>query len=226
VENEGNGLLSDLLVALTDQQASHLAFLSVFQNEGIGKAKSPKASLPIEVLEPEGIHPHLTFYSISLPRGLFKGETVTLEVWAVFTHILKPLPEQVPQGDPQLILFEDSGYYLSPYAVESQTLSVKLPDAKIESYTELGKTKVRGSEIKYGPYQNQTSFTEFPIAVHFEYNKPILVAQKLVREIEISHWGNVQITEHYNLIHGGAVLKGRCSRLVHFIFLFCFRLPI
>ena len=52
------------------------------------------------------------------------------------------------------------------------------------------------------------------MVVHYEYNKPFAVAEKLVREIEISHWGNVQITEHYNLVHGGANLKGEFSRSV------------
>jgi hypothetical protein len=35
-----------------------------------------------------------------------------------------------------------------------------------------------------------------------------------VREIEISHWGNVQVTEHYNIVHGGAKSKGEFSRSV------------
>ncbi|KAH0919240.1 hypothetical protein HID58_026900 [Brassica napus] len=38
------------------------------------------------------------------------------------------------------------------------------------------------------------------------------VGERLVREIEVSHWGNVEVTEHYNLVHRGAQLKGEFSR--------------
>ena len=33
-----------------------------------------------------------------------------------------------------------------------------------------------------------------------------------MREIEVSHWGNVEVTEHYNLVYRGAQLKGEFSR--------------
>ncbi|CAN6936672.1 unnamed protein product [Brassica oleracea var. botrytis] len=45
-------------------------------------------------------------------------------------------------------MLQESAQYLSPYAVESQSLSIKLPNARVES-----------------------------------------------------HWGNVKVTEHYNLVH-------------------------
>ncbi|XP_021746505.1 dolichyl-diphosphooligosaccharide--protein glycosyltransferase subunit 1A-like [Chenopodium quinoa] len=215
VENDGNEPISDFVVAFPDHQAKHLASLSAFHIEGKGKTKSRGASLPLKPVQSEGIPQSLISYSVSLPKKLVKGESLSLEVFAVFAHILKPFPEKVSQGDFQLVVFQDSAYYLSPYAVKVQTLSVKLPDARIESYTKLENSKAQGSEIKYGPYENQPPFSYSPVVVHFEYNKPYAVAQKLVREIEISHWGNVQITEHYNLVHGGAILKGEFSRLDH-----------
>ncbi|GAB4828454.1 Dolichyl-diphosphooligosaccharide--protein glycosyltransferase subunit 1A [Ancistrocladus abbreviatus] len=213
VENEGSEPVSSFLFAFPDHQATNLAFLSVEHSEGKGKSRGPAVSLPVELIHPEGMPPALTFYSVSLPKQLGNRETLTLEVLAVFTHVLKPFPVEITQDNYQLVLFQDSAYYLSPYQVEVQTLNVKLPDARIESYTKLENTKLHGSEIKYGPYENQPSFSYSPIVIHFEDNQPFAVAQKLVREIEISHWGNVQITEHYNIIHGGAYLKGEFSRL-------------
>ncbi|KAG5380078.1 hypothetical protein IGI04_027920 [Brassica rapa subsp. trilocularis] len=52
--------------------------------------------------------------------------------------------------------------------------------------------------IQYGPYKN--------LAHKFA------VGERLVREIEVSHWGNVEVTEHYNLVYRGAQLKGEFSR--------------
>ncbi|KAG6648257.1 hypothetical protein CIPAW_07G135000 [Carya illinoinensis] len=157
--------------------------------------------------------PALTFYSVSLPKGLGKGDSLTLDVLVVFKGALQPFPEKITQADIQLVVFYETAYYLSPYAVKVQSLSVKLPDARIESFTKIENTKIHGSEIKYGPYENLPPFSYSPIVVHFEANQPFAIAQELVREIEISHWGNVQVTEHYNLVHGGAQSKGEFSRL-------------
>ncbi|KAF9594713.1 hypothetical protein IFM89_034696 [Coptis chinensis] len=42
---------------------------------------------------------------------------------------------------------------------------------------------------------------------------PFAVVQELLREVEISHWGSVQVTEHYKLVHAGARHKGIFSRV-------------
>ncbi|KAG6699670.1 hypothetical protein I3842_08G077800 [Carya illinoinensis] len=159
------------------------------------------------------MHPSLTFYSVSLPKGLGKGASLTLDVLAVFAHALQPFPERITQADIQLVVFNETAHYLSPYAVKVQSLTVKLPDARIESFSKIENTKIHGSEVKYGPYENLPPFSYSSIVVHFEANQPFAIAQQLIREIEISHWGNVQVTEHYNLVHGGAQSKGEFSRL-------------
>ncbi|XP_052201763.1 dolichyl-diphosphooligosaccharide--protein glycosyltransferase subunit 1A [Diospyros lotus] len=214
IENEGADLVSQVLLPFPDHEAKNLAYLAATTSEGKGKGIVSSSSLPIEVVNPKGMPQALTWYSVSLPKGLSKGERLILDVLAVFTHSLRPFPEKISQPENQRVVFQDSAYYLSPYAVKVQLLSVKLPpDPKIESYTKLDNTKVSGSEIKYGPYENLPSFSYSPIVVHFENNKPFAVAQELVREIEISHWGNLQVTEQYNLIHGGAQTMGEFSRL-------------
>ncbi|KAJ1397719.1 Ribophorin I [Sesbania bispinosa] len=214
VENTGSDLVSEILLSFPDNQANHLAYLKATLNEGKGKVKTSSGDgLPVEVVHPKDAPPALAFYSVSLPKGLGKGDSVTLDVLAVFTYILEPFPEKITQADIQLLLFQESAHYLSLYAVKVQSLTVKLPDARIESYTKLENAKLQGSELKYGPYENLPPFSYLPIIIHFENNQPFAVAKELVREIEISHWGNVQITEHYNLIHAGAQSKGEFSRL-------------
>ncbi|KAF5203638.1 Dolichyl-diphosphooligosaccharide--protein glycosyltransferase subunit [Thalictrum thalictroides] len=213
VENEGPDMISEVLLCFPDYQAEKLAFFLVSPNEGKGKSKSSTTSLPVQGVKPEGMPSSLTFYSVSLPKGLSEGENIILDVFAVFTHSLQPFPEQITQADSQLVLFQDSAYYLSPYEVKIQSLSVRLPTPRVESYTKLQNTKLVDSEIKYGPYENIPAFSYEVVVVHYENNRPFAVARELVREIEISHWGNVQITEHYNLVHGGAYNKGGFSRL-------------
>ncbi|CAL9028457.1 unnamed protein product [Prunus brigantina] len=213
VENAGSGSVSEVLLAFPESQAKHLAHLTATPNEGKGKVKGSGISYPVQLVHAKDMPPSLTFYSVSLPKGLGEGDSFTFDVLAVFTHALKPFPEKITQADIQLLVFQDSAHYLSPYAVKVQTLSVKLPDARIESYTRIENTKNIGSEIKYGPYENLPPYSYSPIVVHFESNQPFAVAEELVREIEISHWGNIQVTEHYKLVHGGAQSKGEFSRL-------------
>uniref|UniRef100_A0A9I9E0K2 Dolichyl-diphosphooligosaccharide--protein glycosyltransferase subunit 1 n=1 Tax=Cucumis melo TaxID=3656 RepID=A0A9I9E0K2_CUCME len=213
VENEGTDVVSEVLLAFPEEQAKYLAHIQATLNEGKGKTKGPAINFPVNVVYPKEIPPALKFYSVSLPKGLNKGDSLTFDVLAVFTHVLRPFPETITQGDVQFVVFLDSAYFLSPYTVKVQSLSVKLPEARIESYTKLENTKIHGSEIKYGPYENLPPYSFTPIRFHFENNKPFPVAQELVREIEISHWGSIQITEHYNLVHGGAQSRGEFSRL-------------
>ncbi|KAK8484207.1 hypothetical protein V6N12_057199 [Hibiscus sabdariffa] len=226
VENVGPEMVSDVLLAFPDQQAKNMAYLMATPHEGKGKVKNPAVALPVEAANPKGMPPALTFYSVPLPKGLAEGDSFTFDVLAVFSHALRPIPEKITQADIQLVVYHDNAHYLSPYVVKAQSLTVKLPDSRIESYTKLDNTKIHGSEIKYGPYENLPAFSYSPIAVHFESNQPFAVAQELVREIEISHWGNVQVTEHYKLIHGGAQSKGEFSRLNHaFSFLWIMARP-
>ncbi|MED6179647.1 Dolichyl-diphosphooligosaccharide--protein glycosyltransferase subunit 1A [Stylosanthes scabra] len=214
VENVGSNPASEILLSFPENQAKHLAYLTVTLNEGKGKGKaSSGAGLPVEVVDPKDVPDSLTFYSVSLPKGLGKGESLLLDVLAVFTHTLEPFPEKISQADIQLLLYQDTAHYLSPYKVVVQSLTVKFPEARVESYTKLEGTKLSGSELKYGPFHNIPPFSYLPIIIHFENNQPFAVAEELVREIEISHWGNVQVTEHYNLFHGGAKSKGEFSRL-------------
>ncbi|KAJ0255942.1 Dolichyl-diphosphooligosaccharide--protein glycosyltransferase subunit 1A [Hirschfeldia incana] len=213
VVNSGSESVSEFTLTFPKFLGNNLAYLSVSHSEGKGKSKRSLANLSVEEAHPKGMPDSVSFYSVSLPKPLSKGDTLTLEVVAAFTNVLQPFPEKISQRDIHLVMLQESAQYLSPYAVESQSLTIKLPNARIESYTKLENTKVQGSEIKYGPYKNLAQYSYAPIVVHFESKAAFAVAEKLVREIEVSHWGNVQVTEHYNLVHRGAQLKGEFSRL-------------
>ncbi|XP_006654235.2 dolichyl-diphosphooligosaccharide--protein glycosyltransferase subunit 1A [Oryza brachyantha] len=211
VENSGPEAVSQILLAFPNVQAKNLAAIRAFGTEG--KVKGPSTVLPIEVVQPSGVPPELTFFSTSLSKALEKGKTLHLDVLTVFTHSVQPFPEEITQAESQLVVYQDTAQYLSPYPVKVQTLSIRLPGGRVESYTKYPNTKLAESELKYGPYEDLPPFSYSPMVVHFENNNPFAVAKEVIREIEISHWGNVQITEHYNIAHGGAKLKGEFSRI-------------
>lgn len=207
-ENEGPDDVSEVLLAFPVAQAKNLAAIRTFHTEG----KKLSNVLSTEPTEVKGEQSDVAFYSVALPKKLGKGKNINLEVLAVFTHILKPFPEEITQAESQLVVYTDNLYFTSPYTVKYQSLLFRLP-GRVESYTKYPKVKHAESELKYGPFEEQPAFSYSPVVVHFENNNPFAVANELVREIEISHWGNVRITEQYTLSHGGARLKNGFSRL-------------
>ena len=152
------------------------------------------------------------YFSVSLLNLLTKGEIITLEVLYILTHSLKPFPEEISQSESQLVYYHDSATILSPYAIKQQTTYIKTPSTKVESYTKVDPTNRVDKELKYGPYDDQPPYSYSPIIIHCENNNPFSVVEELVREVEISHWGSIQITEHYKLVHAGARHKGIFSR--------------
>nr|CAD1835250.1 unnamed protein product [Ananas comosus var. bracteatus] len=71
-----------------------------------------------------------------------------MDMLAVFAHSLTPFPEEITQADVQLLVYQDSAYYLSPYAVKVQSLGIRLPNGRVESYTKIDyqmRTNIRGT---------------------------------------------------------------------------------
>jgi len=151
-------------------------------------------------------------YSVNFTKPLTSGASSILVVNLVFTHRLEPHPAQVAQDENQYLRYTDSVYFFSSYKVLSQTTTVKTGSSKIESHTDVPPVKARGQQITYGPYTDIPSFASKPFTVHFLSNQALLTVTKLIREIEVSHWGNVAIEEYYYLQHNGAKLTGHFSR--------------
>ncbi|RVW84349.1 Dolichyl-diphosphooligosaccharide--protein glycosyltransferase subunit 1B [Vitis vinifera] len=203
---------SEILLAFPPTQVDHLAVVKAAAT--VGKRKK-KTYQPLDVNPSEQPDsPNGTkYFSVSLLKPLGKGESVTLEVFYILTHSLEPFPVEISQSESQLVYYRDSAIILSPYAIKQQTTYIKTPGTKVESYTRVDPTIHAGKELKYGPYDEQPPYSYSPIVIHFENNNPFAVVEELVREVEISHWGSIQITEHYKLVHAGARHKGIFSRV-------------
>lgn len=211
VENIGASPTSEILLAFPPTQVDRLAVVKAAAT--VGKRKK-KSYLPLDVNPTElPDAPNGTkYFSISLLNPLGTGESATLEVLYILTHSLEPFPAEISQSESQLVYYRDSAIILSPYHIKQQTTFFKTPSTKLESFTKVEPTNRAGTELKYGPYENHPPYSFSPIIVHFENNNPFAVVEELVREVEISHWGSIQITEHYKLKHAGARHKGVFSR--------------
>lgn len=147
-----------------------------------------------------------------MAKALSGGSTFTIKAYAVFTHLIEAYPKAIYQHEKQSVRYSDNHFFFSPYQTTSQTTNVKLSSSTIENYSEEPPTSVKGDTITYGPYNDVAPFSYDELSVHFESNKPFITVRSLVKEIEVSHWGNVAVEETYFLEHSGAALKGTFSR--------------
>lgn len=86
-------------------------------------------------------------------------------------------------------------------------MQVKLPGKNVESYSVVSPVSLSGSTLKYGEFTDKEPFSVEEMRLHFESNSPFAVVTKLVREVEISNWGNVYYEEHYTIKHKGPKIR-------------------
>jgi oligosaccharyltransferase complex subunit alpha (ribophorin I) len=124
------------------------------------------------------------YYKVDLsPHRALRDEEFDLKIEAIFTRVLKPLPESITQSDPQLVMYKDNHYWLSPYKTALMWSEVKLPSTQVEDYSQQPPTQVKGSIIQYGPYENVAEHSISPLSVHFESNIPYFSATKSVSNV-------------------------------------------
>lgn len=49
--------------------------------------------------------------------------------------------------------------------------------------------------------------------VHYTNNGPMAIFTEASRTIEVSHWGNINVEEHFELLNEGAKVKGEWGRV-------------
>lgn len=200
IENTGSQSANEYFLAIQKNLHSKLSYVQVFEDS---------TSLKVEKVGDESSY---VVYRVQLSKALAPSAGLKLVAKFYFSHSMTPFPASIGQAERQLVRYNDNHFFFTPYQTSSQTTTVKLPSAAIESKTEQAPTTVRGDSIEYGPYEDISAYSVSNMALHFENNKPFVTATSLVKEIEISHWGNVAIEETYELSHDGAKLKGTFSR--------------
>lgn len=153
-----------------------------------------------------------SYYGVELKQPLAAGRSVSVTLELVFTEALLPYPSKIAQKDRQLVRYFGSHYLYSPYLTTKQTTTVTLYSKTAENYTKLKPITVTDSTITYGPYEDIAPLTFDQMIIHYENNAPFMTVTRLERHIEISHWGNIAVEEHIELVHSGAKLKGSFSR--------------
>jgi len=200
VTNSGSKAANEYFLTIQAPLARHLALI---------QASSDGAALKVSKDKDESSY---SVYRIALSKPVAPQGTVNIIVEASFTHTMTPYPAAIAQDERQLVRYADNHFVYSPYTTTSQTTIVKMATSNIEGRSEQAPSSLKGDMITYGPYEDIAAFSSSDMHVHFENGRPFITVNSLVKEIEISHWGNIAVEESYDLQHDGAKLKGTFSR--------------
>ncbi|KAK5965802.1 Dolichyl-diphosphooligosaccharide--protein glycosyltransferase subunit 1 [Trichostrongylus colubriformis] len=206
LSNTGSAEANSVEVLVPTEEIGRLAHISAQEGSSKGKLKISKQS---------GEKKGFKSYKIELLNRVAKGGEVKLKVEQRFTELLSPLPEKITQKENQFVVYNGNAYYAAAYPVAQEKTTVKIGNGKTLSATQVAPTNQENERVIYGPYKDQPAFNKKPIKIHYENNSPFVVATVVERTIEVSHWGNIAVEEHIELVHKGAELKGPFSRLDH-----------
>lgn len=195
------------------QKAAHLSLVQAYQNNDQRKqlnVAEVDSSVDSDLRGCE-------LYSIEFPSTVRSGENVRFTLHTVYTRTVTPYPAQITHGDNQLVLYTDSVIVYSLYPTRTQQSLYKLPSTKVESYTKRVagvSSKVSGADVQYNNIKNIGSLDglHHTVRLHYENNSPFITFLECVKEVEVSHWGNVAVEEHILMQHTGAELVDGFNR--------------
>ena len=123
-------------------------------------------------------------------------------------------PKNIYIKEDQLELFIDTINLISPYVVKSTNTKVILPSEKTKliKYTKLDSNQ-SGDKLLYSIAEEIPPFSAKKLYIHYLNNKPLMVFNYAVKTFQVSHWGNIAVTEEYQIENIGAKLIGEFGRI-------------
>ena len=67
--------------------------------------------------------------------------------------------------------------------------------------------------IRYGPYKDACPLLFDFLNIHFTNNGPMAIFTEASKTYEVSHWGNINVEEHFEIFNEGAAVKGEWGRV-------------
>ncbi|XP_050433899.1 dolichyl-diphosphooligosaccharide--protein glycosyltransferase subunit 1 [Adelges cooleyi] len=208
LENNGDKPVNSILYAFEPSFKSHISYVSARQ-----VSESNRLGLTVKPVTVTGHHDK-QFYQIDFnaSRPLRSKGRTPIVVQYILINALNPHPEEITQKDRQLMMFYGNAFFYSPYKSLKSSIKYQTGTRRVEEYTNLNPVTQSSGDIIYGTHGPLEPFSYSQINIHYDNNSPFLKVTKLTRTIEISHWGNIAVTEVIDLVHHGAKLKGSFSR--------------
>lgn len=156
--------------------------------------------------------PLLRVQSLTVPLEIQPSKTAKIFIHATYIHAVENYPKEINQNEVQLSRYYGNHYFYSPYKTEKVITKVTVPSTIIK-HSVVNPTSSDKNTVTYGPYTNIGSKSLSTSIIHFTNDAPLITVNRLVREVEVSHWGNVGIEDFLFVTNDGAELKSGFSRL-------------
>ncbi|KAG2389090.1 hypothetical protein C9374_014490 [Naegleria lovaniensis] len=203
-------------VGSSETKYFYLAFPKTLSMNNVAYVSARQQSNTLNVLKhkfDDELNKDASFFEIELASPLGANQKADLVISIVYVGVVRPYPKEITQTEHQKVVYESNAYFFSPYKVRHQVTTVKVGTSSIDSYsTKVKPVENKGTGIQYGPYRDVTPFSVDEMRVHYTNDRPFFIVESVDRTVEISHWGNLAIEEHYEIKHGGAKLIGPFSR--------------
>jgi len=197
VYNKGEESANDFILAVPNFQVQDLSYVTAEQN-----------NVKLSVIPlPDSIDKDCKQFQVTFTEPLMKDKSAKILVKMAFGNQYVAFPKEIRQNDIQKVIFRDNVFYYSVYRVSGQLTTIYLGNSNIETYSQYIPTSQKGDTLTYGPYSAQSPRQYVELRVHFQNTKKLLTINKLTRLLEISHWGNLAVEEHYDLKNSGPALK-------------------
>jgi dolichyl-diphosphooligosaccharide---protein glycosyltransferase subunit 1 (ribophorin I) len=216
VENTGSTSVTDYLVTVPADKAKALSYVQFDtrrEGEEVELVGTRVTSAEVENWPADVELPvDAVMYGITFKTPLKPGDKIKVQVISCYMHVLKPLPEVISNSEHQKVVYFGNHYSYTPYPSTSQNTKLVLGSDRIESRSRKRPSKVSGESVTYGPFEDVKPLSQSSLNIHYQFDKPFVTAHHCSKEIEISHWGNVAVEEHYLMANTGASLRGEWSR--------------
>ncbi|TGZ82950.1 Ribophorin I [Ascodesmis nigricans] len=215
VENGSNQTQTEYYVPFAKEVVDRVSYVEARDKAG------PGGDFIVRKVEFDEKSP-VQYYRIDM-APLAPSSQITLQLTIGLLHTATPRPATVSQVDKQFLFYRGSRYFHSAYPTLKQKTKLRFPNPEVPEYTKFtpkaGSTDdpaKAGSFITYGPYElvKVEEKGGEPIELMYEYTAPVITANTLERDIEVSHWGgNMAVEERYTITNKGAKLKDQFSRV-------------
>lgn len=206
--------LQSYILAFAPRDVGIFASLQIYSNDTEEDNTRKDNLLTAEeiTVNNDGIPEGTKFFRVDLLEPLEPDEVTAFHVISVFIHPYIPFPAEISQGESQYVIYHGDALCYSLYETTSQRSLFILASKNIEFYTKEEKSHLDLDKIEYGPFSDIEPLSSISIKIHSENNSPFATMRTMVREIEVSHWGNVAVEDSFLLVHNGAKLKNGFSR--------------
>ena len=152
-----------------------------------------------------------------------------LKITEYYANQYEMLPKQIYLTEDQFVVYNGLINFISFYETNKQTTIVKLPNENKESILEYTYslnnaefTKKINFNVELDEAQNQIIYkilnplealSVINLKIHYKLNKPLSIFNYAEKIYEVSEWGNIAVTENYQIQNIGSQLVGEFGRV-------------